>query len=947
YGSTGTLTVSGGTISATTGIAILMEAGTLNITGGTVKATATNGYALRIVGFCTVNISGGTVSATDGVAIWNGYTSYYSYVKISGNATVTSAKTNSSQGTIYLTGNSTSNITRLEITGGTVKNTASGGNAIYNNSKGGVTISGGTIQATGTGAAVVHDGNHIITISGGTVKGDATTGRAVWNSSTGTINISGNCTLTAPLDCITNNGTGTINISGGTVTTTTTTDNSAICNVSTGAINVSGGTVNGGTRYAIWNHTNGIITISGNATVTAANTSITQGTIYLAYNGTSNDWRLKVEGGTVKNTANNGTAIRNNSIGAINISGGTVQATTGKAIFNNSTGALNISNGTVETTGNYGIAIYNSATGAINISGNSIIKATTGSAISNNHNGKITISGSPLVTSANINNGGQEPGTIYLHENGTGTSVRLEITGGTVNNTAADGIAISNTSSGAITISGGTISSNGLAIDGYRTGKITVSGATTKITSSGSSTISLNSDGLNVAVKLEITNGIIENTGTGHAIYNASTGAINIKGGLVRAKNGYAVKKTGTGTTTISDVGVVFAYGTSDANVIEGVYTRTGNAIITAWNQAANHTTYTIGTNDDIFKLPADATAVWAIQNGNNGISAYYSGNNAFIKIDGLTLNPPVTTYHVTVVSGTGSGDYAVGANVNITANTPPSGQTFDKWTTTNAITFDDANAASTFFTMINEAVTVTATYKNLPPNEYDITVLNDGNGTGEATPSHATAGTEIILTATPNYGYQFDKWEVIAGGITINNNRFVMPANAVTVKALFKVLNPGEYSITVYNDGNGTGIASPSSATPGTEITLYANPNSGYEFRTWQVVSGSISIENNKFIMPAEAVIIIATFKETVGIKELDITNNVLQVYPNPTCDQLRILNYESQITNIEIFDMSGKNVLSHTLYLTPQTALDVSHLSNGMYLIKVGNRMAKFVKQ
>ena len=50
-------------------------------------------------------------------------------------------------------------------------------------------------------------------------------------------------------------------------------------------------------------------------------------------------------------------------------------------------------------------------------------------------------------------------------------------------------------------------------------------------------------------------------------------------------------------------------------------------------------------------------------------------------------------------------------------------------------------------------------------------------------------------------------------------------------------------YKVTVTDDGNGTGKAEPSSGPNGTEVTLTATPNRGYEFREWQVVSGEVHI--------------------------------------------------------------------------------------------------------
>ena len=46
----------------------------------------------------------------------------------------------------------------------------------------------------------------------------------------------------------------------------------------------------------------------------------------------------------------------------------------------------------------------------------------------------------------------------------------------------------------------------------------------------------------------------------------------------------------------------------------------------------------------------------------------------------------------------------------------------------------------------------------------------------------------------------------------------------------------PPTYTVSVTNDGNGTGEANPTSGTQGTEVTLTATPNSGYKFDRWVV---------------------------------------------------------------------------------------------------------------
>ena len=156
----------------------------------------------------------------------------------------------------------------------------------------------------------------------------------------------------------------------------------------------------------------------------------------------------------------------------------------------------------------------------------------------------------------------------------------------------------------------------------------------------------------------------------------------------------------------------------------------------------------------------------------------------------------------------------------------------------------------------VNVDTGIKALWENsvIPPTTYTVTISNDGNGSGTASPSAAVVGTEITLTATPNTGYRFKEWEVISGGVVITNNKFTMPDGNVEVKAIFEKdapPAPTEYTVTVTSGGNGTASASHAKAVVGTEITLTATPNTGYRFKEWEVISGGVVITNNKFTMP------------------------------------------------------------------------------------------------
>ena len=168
----------------------------------------------------------------------------------------------------------------------------------------------------------------------------------------------------------------------------------------------------------------------------------------------------------------------------------------------------------------------------------------------------------------------------------------------------------------------------------------------------------------------------------------------------------------------------------------------------------------------------------------------------------------------------------------------------------------------------VNGDTEIKALWENsvITPTTYTVTVGNDGNGTGTATPSTAAAGTEIRLSATPKTGYHFKEWEVISGGVTIKDDKFLMPNDNVEVKAIFEEDAPPvptEFTITVKTDGNGTASASLAKAAAGTEITLTATPKEGYHFKEWEVMSGGVTIKDNKFIMPSANVEVKAIFEK------------------------------------------------------------------------------------
>ena len=146
----------------------------------------------------------------------------------------------------------------------------------------------------------------------------------------------------------------------------------------------------------------------------------------------------------------------------------------------------------------------------------------------------------------------------------------------------------------------------------------------------------------------------------------------------------------------------------------------------------------------------------------------------------------------------------------------------------------------------IDEVTSDAATLTVTAIPTYSITMETDGNGIAFASQTSAPEGTTITLTAVPNSGYHFDRFEVVSGDITITNNTFTMPARDVTVKAVFDRDSSGgahhpdagsttttssdRYEIETPSDvENGSVKVSPSKAEKGDTVTVTVTPDDGY----------------------------------------------------------------------------------------------------------------------
>ena len=67
--------------------------------------------------------------------------------------------------------------------------------------------------------------------------------------------------------------------------------------------------------------------------------------------------------------------------------------------------------------------------------------------------------------------------------------------------------------------------------------------------------------------------------------------------------------------------------------------------------------------------------------------------------------------------------------------------------------------------------------------------------------------------------------------------------------------------------------------------------------------------------------------------------------LYPNPTTGEVRIQNFESQILNFELFDISGKKFNSEFRIQNSEFVTNISHLQSGVYFVKITTNSGRSV--
>ncbi len=449
---------------------------------------------------------------------------------------------------------------------------------------------------------------------------------------------------------------------------------------------------------------------------------------------------------------------------------------------------------------NGGIVVATGGSGAAGIGG------------SGGNGGHVTVSGG-MVTATGGDYGAGIGGGIG---SGWGSGGHVTISGGTVVATGGDNAAGigggMDSAGGSITISGGTVAANGgldsAGIGGGDTGaggNITISGGT--VTAIG------NNGGSGIGGGLNMTGSGTFSTPNGSAVIFTT----DILGGSVTEDD----KADWRGIIFEGDNGAVYG----------------SNITLSADTEIPSGKTLTIEAGKTL-TIEAGVTLTIhgeIINNGTIDCSGTITGDDSLTGNKAIQPAPAAPVVKNTTLNSVEL--EAVAANSSTGAAAEYSRDNGANWQDSPVFTGLTPNTEYTFVVRYKG---IDPFFAASPPSNATTVTIGSGQhtvsvsaepaegGTASASLTSAKQGEEITLTAAQSRGWHFKEWQVISGGVTIRDHKFVMPNENVIVKAVFeKDSNSGSGGGNSSGSGSGGGNSSGSGSGGGNSSGSNSGENS------------------------------------------------------------------------------------------------------------------------
>lgn len=283
----------------------------------------------------------------------------------------------------------------------------------------------------------------------------------------------------------------------------------------------------------------------------------------------------------------------------------------------------------------------------------------------------------------------------------------------------------------------------------------------------------------------------------------------------------------------------------------------------------------------------------------------------------------------------TGAGAYEMNETVVLKAKTND-GYEFINWTENGSVVSEETKYS---FVIASDKNLVA----NFKPLAYKVTatVAPDNAGTLSGIGDYLY-GDKVTLSATANEGYRFVNWTENGETVSTSTKYTFTITRDISLVANF-VLMDYDVAISV-NPKNAGEVEGAGNYYHGEKVTIKALANEGYSFINWTEGENVISEEAEYSFVITSDMNVVANFVLQEGVEELIY---LISIYPNLVDDKLYI---ETQALGVEVedvvvYDVYGRRQELSAISCQP-SAIDVSGLNSGIYIIKVVTNNGEVVK-
>jgi len=199
-------------------------------------------------------------------------------------------------------------------------------------------------------------------------------------------------------------------------------------------------------------------------------------------------------------------------------------------------------------------------------------------------------------------------------------------------------------------------------------------------------------------------------------------------------------------------------------------------------------------------------------------------------------------------------------------------------------------------------------------------------------------------VEAVAHKGYHFVNWTKDGVVISTSNPYSFTVTEDIVLIANFEEGERYLVSVSANDEAFGTATGGGNYDENAT-ATVTATAYTGYKFVNWTKNDEIVSTLNPYSFIVTEDTELVANFEEAVGITDIKLSN--LKIFPNPTTGELKIDNEEMRIDNVEVYDMMGRLLQSKIVNLQSEIVIDISHLSIGVYFLRISTEAGEVVRK